>query len=43
MESKSKAVVKFKEPAIGVAKGQACVFYEGEKLLGGGWIRGAKK
>ncbi|NPA87724.1 MAG: tRNA 2-thiouridine(34) synthase MnmA [Epsilonproteobacteria bacterium] len=43
METKSKAVVKFKEPAIGVAKGQACVFYEGEKLLGGGWIRGAKR
>ncbi|MEO1958616.1 MAG: tRNA 2-thiouridine(34) synthase MnmA [Nautiliaceae bacterium] len=43
MESKTKAVVKFKEPALGVAKGQACVFYEGEKLLGGGWIRGAKR
>jgi tRNA-specific 2-thiouridylase len=43
MESKSKAVVKLFEPAIGVAKGQACVFYEGEKLLGGGWIRGAKR
>ena len=43
METKSKAVVNFKEPVIGVAKGQACVFYEGEKLLGGGWIRGAKK
>jgi tRNA-specific 2-thiouridylase len=43
MESKSKAVVKFLEPAVGVAKGQACVFYDGEKLLGGGWIRGAKR
>jgi len=43
MESKTKAVVKFKEPPIGVAKGQACVFYDGEKLLGGGWIRGAKR
>ncbi len=43
MESKSKAVVSFKEGVIGVAKGQACVFYVGEKLLGGGWIRGAKK
>jgi len=42
MESKSKAVVNLKTTAIGVAKGQACVFYEGEKLLGGGWIRGAK-
>ena len=43
MESKSKAVVKFKIPAVGVAKGQACVFYDGEKVLGGGWIRGAKR
>ena len=43
MESKSKAVVDFKEGVIGVAKGQACVFYAGEKLLGGGWIRGAKR
>jgi tRNA-specific 2-thiouridylase len=42
MESKSKAVVNFKEKPTGVAKGQACVFYEGEKLLGGGWIRGAR-
>ena len=43
METKSKAVVDFKEGVIGVAKGQACVFYNGEKLLGGGWIRGAKR
>jgi len=42
MESKSKAVVNFLEPVSGVAKGQACVFYEGEKLLGGGWIRGGR-
>ena len=42
MESKSKAVVNFHEPVSGVAKGQACVFYEGEKLLGGGWIRGGR-
>jgi len=32
------AVVEFKEPVYGVAKGQACVFYDGEKVLGGGWI-----
>ena len=43
MESKTKAVINFKEAVLGVAKGQACVFYNGEKLLGGGWIRGAKK
>ena len=27
------------EPAFGVAPGQACVFYDGERVLGGGWIR----
>ena len=43
MEGKSKAVLKLEESAIGVAKGQACVFYDGDKLIGGGWIRGAKK
>ncbi len=42
MESKTKAVVNLKSSAFGVAKGQACVFYDGAKLLGGGWIRGAK-
>ncbi len=34
----SVAVVEILEPVYGVAKGQACVFYEGEKVLGGGWI-----
>jgi tRNA-uridine 2-sulfurtransferase len=27
------------EPVEGVAPGQACVFYDGERVLGGGWIR----
>ena len=26
------------EPEYGVAPGQACVFYRGERVLGGGWI-----
>jgi len=26
-------------PGFGVAPGQACVFYEGSRVLGGGWIR----
>jgi len=26
------------EPAFGVAPGQACVFYDGGRVLGGGWI-----
>ncbi len=32
------AQLKLKEPVYGVAKGQAAVFYEGQKVLGGGWI-----
>jgi len=39
----TKATVFLETPVQGVAKGQACVFYDGDKLLGGGWIRGAKK
>jgi tRNA-uridine 2-sulfurtransferase len=27
------------EPTEGVAPGQACVFYDGARVLGGGWIR----
>ncbi|WP_200762535.1 tRNA 2-thiouridine(34) synthase MnmA [Nitrosophilus alvini] len=34
----SHAKVYLKEPVFGVASGQAGVFYEGEKVLGGGWI-----
>jgi tRNA-specific 2-thiouridylase len=26
------------EPALGIAPGQACVFYAGPRVLGGGWI-----
>jgi tRNA-uridine 2-sulfurtransferase len=29
------------EPAFGVAPGQACVVYDGSRVLGGGWIRRA--
>jgi tRNA-uridine 2-sulfurtransferase len=32
------ARVEFAEPQAGVAPGQACVAYEGTRLLGGGWI-----
>jgi len=35
-----RATVRLKEPFAGVAPGQACVFYDGERLLGGGWIEG---
>jgi len=32
------AEVVLAEPQYGVAPGQACVFYRGDRLLGGGWI-----
>ena len=31
--------VHFTEPQFGVAPGQALVLYNGERVLGGGWIR----
>jgi tRNA-uridine 2-sulfurtransferase len=31
--------VVFDEPQYGVSPGQACVFYDGDRVLGGGWIR----
>ncbi len=33
------AELRFDAPQFGVAPGQACVFYEGSRVLGGGWIR----
>ncbi len=32
------AIVQLKEPVYGIASGQAAVCYEGNRLLGGGWI-----
>lgn len=34
----NRAKVELQEAVFGVASGQAGVFYDGEKLLGGGWI-----
>ncbi len=34
----AKATVELQEGVFGVATGQAGVFYDGERLLGGGWI-----
>ena len=33
--------VNFEEPQFGVAPGQAVVFYDGDRVLGGGWIASA--
>ena len=35
---KGGATVVFDEPQFGVSPGQACVFYDGDRVLGGGWI-----
>ncbi len=32
------AEVRLHRPEFGVAPGQACVFYRGDRVLGGGWI-----
>ena len=32
------AQVTLNSPYAGVAPGQACVFYAGDRMLGGGWI-----
>jgi tRNA-specific 2-thiouridylase len=33
-----RAEVEFDEPQLGVAPGQACVFYKASRVMGGGWI-----
>jgi tRNA-specific 2-thiouridylase len=33
-----RALVEFDSPQMAVTPGQACVFYEGEQVIGGGWI-----
>jgi tRNA-specific 2-thiouridylase len=37
------AQVEFDAPQLAVASGQGAAFYQGERLLGGGWIRGADR
>ncbi len=39
LDGRSGARVELTEPQLGVAPGQACVFYRGSRVLGGGWIR----
>jgi len=34
-----RANLELDEPQAGIAPGQACVFYESERVLGGGWIQ----
>jgi tRNA-specific 2-thiouridylase len=37
--AQGQATVELDEPQTGIAPGQACVFYDGERVLGGGWIQ----
>ena len=41
--SDTEAVVKFDEPRRAITPGQATVFYDGEYVLGGGWIVDARE
>jgi tRNA-specific 2-thiouridylase len=38
LRGKSEAQVEFETPQSAVAPGQAVVFYDGDRVLGGGWI-----
>lgn len=35
-------IIRFHQPEFGVAPGQAAVVYEGDRLLGGGWIEATR-
>jgi tRNA-specific 2-thiouridylase len=38
LDAKGNGIALLDEPALGVAPGQACVVYDGSRVLGGGWI-----
>jgi len=42
VEADGRATVDLDTPQYGVAPGQACVFYQEGRVLGGGWIRSAE-
>ena len=39
MKGENEVEVKFRSPQKAIAPGQAAVFYEEERVLGGGWIK----
>ena len=40
--NEQQAKIRFEEPQEAVTPGQAAVFYDGKKVLGGGWIDGSR-
>jgi tRNA-specific 2-thiouridylase len=38
MDSDDELLATFDEPARAVTPGQAAVFYDGDEVVGGGWI-----
>ncbi|MCF6200715.1 MAG: tRNA 2-thiouridine(34) synthase MnmA [Hydrogenimonas sp.] len=43
VDEKRRAVLELEEPVFGVAAGQAAVFYDKNRMIGGGWITGSAK
>jgi len=39
----NEAEITLESPQYGISPGQACVFYSGSRVLGGGWISGTGK
>lgn len=42
LQGEGRALVMLDQPEEGVAPGQACVFYDADRVLGGGWIVSAR-
>jgi tRNA-specific 2-thiouridylase len=39
-DENNRAIVTMTDPTRAITKGQACVIYDGDRVLGGGWIDG---
>ncbi|MFM2044411.1 MAG: tRNA (5-methylaminomethyl-2-thiouridylate)-methyltransferase [Pseudomonadota bacterium] len=43
LTGEGRALIDLTEPQYGIAPGQAAVLYQGDRLLGGGWITGTER